>query len=468
MYQMTICGKSVDGRGNLLHVYNPVTGKILADYRAASPSQCEESLKAAQQAFPLWSSLSIEQREKYILEFASRLEEERESIIELLILETGKPRENAEYDFDMLPNCLRFYIEEMKRLYGRIIPDYSGDHLNLTIYTPLGVVVGYLAWNFPLLNLGYKLGPVLASGCTCVLKPSSETPLSALRVGEIIRECLPAGVANIVAGPSRELAPVMNSSTIPKLITLIGSSSTGRNIIRESATSIKHYSLELGGNAPAVVMNDADIESAALCITDGKFSNAGQVCVAPNRIFVHQDILREFTAAIMKHTKNISLESCSGQIQMGPLSSERAVKNMEFLVKDALDKGAVLAFGGKRKQPGYYFEPTVLTNVTKKMRVYTEEIFGPILPIISFSDQEDICTLANDTEYGLTAYLYTSSLSTAMQFSKNIIAGSICINEPYYHYNLPHGGLKESGIGKDCSAYSLEDYLSIKRISAKF
>ncbi len=464
-----IGGELVCGNGETMEVFDPATGFVAERFPAADATQAQEALDAAAAAFPAWSKMSLRQRGEVILRFASALEAERDKIIGLLIRETGKPLAGAVYDFEMLPNCLRFFYEEALRLEGDIILDPDNSHLNLIIRKPIGVVVGYLAWNFPLLNLGYKLGPVLASGCTCVLKPSSLTSLASLYVGEVAKASgVPSGVINIISGPGETLAKAMNSSKIPKMLTLIGSSQTGRKIITQSATSIKHFSLELGGNAPAVVCKSADVESAANHICDIKFGNAGQVCVAANRVFVHKAVKDTFLRNALAFISRITLGSgdMPADILMGPMISQKAQTEMASLVKDAVEKGARVLCGGKPAEGrGFFFLPTILDGVTPDMRVYKEEIFGPVMPVLAFDDGDDIAAMANDTEYGLAAYLFTNDLNEALSISRAIDAGSVSVNAPFYACNLPHGGLKESGIGKDCSKFSLEEYYGIQRIS---
>ncbi|MFI3207098.1 MAG: aldehyde dehydrogenase family protein, partial [Clostridia bacterium] len=440
---------------------------------SVSAEQANFALESAQEAFPKWAGLSINEREEYILKYAEVIESHREEIIDLLMLETGKLYGNAVYDYEMIPNCLKFFAAEAKSLHGEIIPDYDQAHINMIIRKPIGVVVGYLAWNFPLLNVGYKMGPSLASGCTCVLKPSSQTPLATMYVASLAEEAgMPKGVVNVVVGSGAKVSKVLNESTIPSMLTLIGSSATGMKIIEQSATSIKRYSLELGGNAPVMVMKDADVRLAAECTADLKVGNAGQVCVCANRVFVHEDIYEEYIDITKEFMSKVSLGSgkddSDGNIYLAPLVSDRAVAQMQDFVNDAVAKGAKVECGGKiADREGYFFEPTVLSGVTSDMKVYKEEIFGPILPIIKMTDSDCPKDLANDTEYGLAAYIYTKDLKTAMTLSQEIDSGSVCVNEPFYNFNLPHGGCKQSGVGKDCSVFSLEEYYNIQRISIK-
>ncbi len=469
-FKQLINGKLVNGEETPIKILNPATGEVITELGAASTKQVEDALQGAQEAFKTWSKLSLAKREEYIRRLIEVIKSHKSDIKACLVEETGKSDSIADYDFEMIPNCLDFFIEEAKRMHGEIIHDYNDEHLNMVIRKPLGVVACNLAWNFPLLNVGYKIGPILASGCTCVLKPSGDTPLATLMLSECIKEAgLPDGVINIIFGAGRNVSKVMNESTIPSMVTLIGSTFTGRTIIEQSSTSVKHFSLELGGNAPVVVMKDADIEQAAFCTADGKFGNSGQVCVAPNRIFVHEDVKDAFVKGVVEFASKLKFGTgLDGENILGPLVNEKAVSQMQKLVDDAVSKGAKIVHGGKRAQgKGFYFEPTILTDVNDTMLVYKEEIFGPIMPILTFNDSDDIVALANDTEFGLAAYVYTTNLNSALKLSKEIDSGSVCVNEPFYAFQLPHGGCKQSGIGKDCSHYSLEEYSTVQRISIK-
>lgn len=466
---MSINGKCVEGEGRVEKVMNPATGEVMVAYKSVSEAQCEDALQAADAAFKVWSKKTIEEREVCILAFRAELIEKQEELVAILMEETGKPLGNATYDYRMLIDCLDYFNEDNKRLCGKIIPNRSGSHLNLVDHVPLGVVVGYLAWNFPILNLGYKLGPILASGCTCVLKPSSVTPLTSLKIGEMAQKHFPAGVVNIISGSASVVSPILSTSPIPKMMTMIGSSSAGKQVIKDSADYLRHYSLELGGNAPFVLMADGDVKKAAFFACDLKYGNAGQICVSPNRVYIHEDVLDAFVAEVKAFVDSVELRTGddSEQVLMGPISSDYAADQMVAFTEDAVEKGARLVAGGRRTGVGYFFQPTMLVGVTPEMRVYQEEVFGPIMSIIPFNDSDDIVAMANDTEYGLAAYVFTNDLSKAMYLSENIMAGSVSVNEPLYDYNLPHGGLKESGVGKDCSTYSLEEYYYIKRVSIK-
>ncbi len=466
-YSMLINGKKEKGKGSF-PIDNPATGEAIAHVPEVSPENIQDCLNSAQAAFKKWSAMSLAERREPILNYAALLEKNSTEIIDLLISETGKPLDNAQYDFGMLVDCLRFFLEEAARLDQPIIRDANGKFLNYMLRQPLGVVVGYLAWNFPLLNLGYKLGPVLAAGCTAIIKPSQLTPLASLKCAELSLEAgIPAGVINMITGNDYSITEPLLTSHKTAMFTMIGSTKAGVGAMHTASTNIKHYSVELGGNAPVIVYDDADIKKAAADIVGLKFANAGQVCVSPNRCFVHERIYEEFLAEAKKQAANFVLGSGhdKGQL-MGPMISDKDRKRVLEMVKKAQEKGAKLICGGKAaERKGYFMEPTILCDVDRKMPLSCDEIFGPVLPVLPFSDKDDEIALANDTDLGLAAYAYTENLTRALKAAEKIQAGSVCINRVHYDLTLPHGGLKQSGIGKDCSHYSLEEYLTLKRIS---
>jgi acyl-CoA reductase-like NAD-dependent aldehyde dehydrogenase len=387
-----------------------------------------------------------------------------------LIAETGKPIDNAEYDFGMLTTCLRFFCEEAARVHQEVIPDPEGRFLNYTLRQPLGVVVGYLAWNFPLLNLGYKLGPVLAAGCTAIIKPSTLTPLATLRCAELLVEAgIPDGVVNVISGTDYDVTNPLLESDIPSMFTMIGSTAAGVGCMKSACTNVKHFSVELGGNAPVIVYDDADIDAAAASVVGLKFANTGQVCVSPNRCFVHADVYEAFLDAAKRNAIGITLGAGRGEgPRMGPMLTAKDRDRVLELIEDAVRNGASLVCGGKmpdRPAKGYFVEPTILRDVRQAMRLSCDEIFGPVLPVIPFTDEDDEIAMANDTEYGLAAYVYTTNLSRGLRAAAEIDSGSVCVNEVHYAVQLPHGGVKQSGVGKDCSRYSIEEYLTLKRVS---
>lgn len=470
MFKCYVNGELVNGQGGTLKVINPGTEDVIDEVSLISEEQAVGVLDYAQQGFEYWSGLTLMEREEWIRKLHGAIVENKDEIMDLLMQETGKLYDGAEEDYQMLPDCLDYFIEEAKRLSGEIINDLNGNHQNLIIREPVGVVVGYMAWNFPLLNLGYKLGPILASGCSCILKPSSMTPLATLKIAEILNDIdFPKGVINIVLGDTAKLSSIFNSSSITKLITLIGSSATGRQIISDSTDSVKHFSLELGGNAPAIVLKDFDEKKAAAMLTGFKAANCGQICVSPNRIFVHESKYDSFLDEALSVAKDIKPGwGNEERASISPLMTAWDRKRLIGIVEDAVEKGARLIYGGKafeEKEKGFYMMPTIIADVTPDMRCYREELFGPIMPVIKYDDSTDLVKAGNDTEYGLAAYLFSHNVNDIFKISKGLKFGTVCVNEPHYNYNLPHGGVKESGVGKDCSRYSLEEYYYVKRIT---
>lgn len=457
MYPMLVNGKPARSKKSI-DVVNPATGKVIGQVPEADAATIQQALKAAAQGFKVWSNTSPAERKTIILRYADLLEKNRNRLIALLITETGKPRDNAEYDFGMLTTCLRFFVEEFERLDQPVLHDPDGRFLHYIQRQPLGVVVGMLAWNFPLLNVGYKLGPALAAGCSVIIKPSHLTPLASLEVAYLAKKAgVPDGVINVLTSTDHDVMKTLLQSDVPALVTMIGSTRGGLEVMTSASTSIKHFSLELGGNAPVLVYPDADVRDAANKVVDLKFANTGQVCVSPNRCFVHESVYEEFVAAAKKR---------AATVKMGPLISDRARQNVLRFVASAVAAGAKIVCGGKAvKGAGYFMEPTILKNVDTKMQVACEEIFGPVLPIIKYTDADDEIALANDTECGLAAYVFTTNLEKGLRAARDIKSGSVCVNEVHYSVQLPHGGLKQSGVGKDCSRYSLAEYLTLKRVS---
>jgi len=457
VYPMMINGQLITANQSI-DIINPATAQVVGQVPESDLATTESALKAAERGFTIWSAKTPAERKQIVLHYADLLDQNSKRLTDLLIEETGKPQDNAKYDFGMLTTCLRFFVEEYERLDQPILHDPSGRFLHYIQRQPLGVVVGFLAWNFPLLNLGYKLGPVLASGCSAIIKPSRLTPLASLEAVYLLKEAgVPDGVVNVITGSDHKVTKALLESSIPSMVTMIGSTRGGLEVINSACTSIKHFSVELGGNAPVVVYPDANIQDAAYKIIDLKFANCGQVCVSPNRCYVHESIYDKFIEYAKKRIADV---------QMGPMITNEARQFVLSLIKSAKADGAEIVCGGHAIEgKGYFMEPTILGNVCKTMDVARKEIFGPVLPVIRYTDNDDEIALANETEYGLAAYIFTTNLSRALKAARDIKSGSVCVNEPHYSVQLPHGGLKQSGIGKDCSHYSLEEYLTLKRIS---
>jgi succinate-semialdehyde dehydrogenase/glutarate-semialdehyde dehydrogenase len=450
-------------------VFNPATGESIARVAMASEGDVTRALESAEAAASVYGALTINQRKSLIDCLIAKLKAAEEEIVALLVAETGKTQDIASYDFNMLVDCLGYYVEEVKRHYGETIPDYDDGHFNFLSFQPIGVVAGVLTWNFPLLNLGYKLGPALASGCASVFKISERTPMSSMRVAELIDEVgFPDGTVHFVCGSGRVVIPAMAQSRIPRLLTMIGSTLAGKKLIEHSPSSVKRFSLELGGDAPVLVFPDADLDAAVADIVGLKLANAGQICVAPNRVFVHQsiyDVFIEKATSLMESYRYLG-DPGDGP-ELSPLCTEASLEQMVAFCRPEMHGGTIVTGGQAADRPGYFLQPTLIKDVARGSKLTCEEIFGPIMPVMPFTDADDIFALANDTQYGLSAYLYTESIRRAMEAEKRLLFGNILINEVYYSLQLPHGGLKQSGFGKDVSRLALEDYFDTKRISIK-
>jgi succinate-semialdehyde dehydrogenase/glutarate-semialdehyde dehydrogenase len=385
--------------------------------------------------------------------------------------EMGKPWAQTHEDWDRVVASLDFYSEEIARFHDVGLADRAGTHIHRMVYEPAGVAVAFLAWNFPLLNLAFKIGPAMAAGCPIIIRPSDATPISAYAIGALCEKInLPKGVVQIISTENYTVADALTSSTIPQVITLIGSTTTGQHIMRTGATSIKRYSMELGGNAPVLIFEDANLDQAADVVTGIKFSNAGQICVAPNRVFVADSVREIFTKKVVERASiaKVGFDKDS-DIQTGPVIDGIAWNRLKGLIESAVSDGAQLLFGGGRPndlKSGYYIAPTVLTGVNETMEVYRQETFGPIISIIPFNNEVRLLQMANDCEEGgLTAYIFTNDLERAEYYASRLRYGEIQINGVKYDIDLPHGGIGQSGIGHDCSALALNDYLIQKRIT---
>ena len=468
-FKQYINGEMMEGTGRKVPVDCPGTGEVIGEISVAGEEQAQMALEAARDAFPSWSALTVEERGEWMMKLRDAIDNEREKLTDIMAHETGKLVSRAAMEINSLTSSLTFFLEQAKANYDQTIRDPQNRALNLSVREPLGVVVGYLAWNFPLSNLATKLGPILASGCTAVLKPATKTPLSTLYIGELMHRIgFPKGVMNIVVGSAREISSVLTKSKIPAMISLIGSSNAGRQLVKDSATSIKRFSLELGGNAPVIVTKNADVALAAEVCIAGKARNCGQICVSPQRVFVERSVHDEFIEQARKLADaakcgTLYEKDCS----IGPLITPESVTRMEALVKEALDKGAKLISGGKRpdyRDKGNYFLLTVLDNVTTDMLVFREEVFGPILSVMAYDDLDEAIRMGNDTEYGLYAYAFSNDIKETNSIARGLQFGTVSVNGAGGGIHLPHGGVKESGVGKDGSHYSLDEYYYIKSI----
>jgi len=462
---------ALTGGASSIKVINPATETLVATVSTAGPDDVEHALQAAKAAFPVWAATSISERQAWMRKLRDAVIAHEDWLRTCVHHEMGKPWAQTEEDWDRLVASLDFYAEEIARLHDYSLTDRAGTHTHRMVYEPAGVAVAFLAWNFPLLNLAFKIGPAMAAGCPIIIRPSDATPISAYAVGALCEMIdLPKGVVQILATESYAVADALTASTIPQVITLIGSTKTGQHIMRTGATSIKRYSMELGGNAPVLVFEDADLDLAADIVTGVKFSNAGQICVSPNRVFVAKAVREAFTQKVVDRARAAKVGfDKHADITTGPVIDGRAWTRLKGLVDDAVAGGATLLAGGERPtgmNAGHFLAPTVLAGVTETMAVYREETFGPIVSIVPFDDNTDLLRMANDCEEGgLTAYVFTRDLARAEHFSAHLRYGEIQINGVKYDIDLPHGGIGQSGVGHDCSALALHDYLVQKRIT---
>lgn len=469
--KMYVGGALRDGEnGARLPVICPATNQVVGEVARGSRKDAQEALAAAREGFETWRKTPLQERIDAMYRLRALVVKNEELLRECVMDEHGKTYAQAEEDWFTVVDSLQFYAEEMRRVRGEILPDVTGAFEHKLVWEPLGVAVGFLAWNFPLLNLGFKLGPALAAGCSLIIRPSQETPISAYIIGELCHEAgLPAGVVNILTGPTDEVADTLSSSDIPSLLTLIGSTETGTAIMKTGATSIKRYSMELGGNAPALVFADADLDLAADIVTALKFANAGQICVTPNRVYVEKPVHDAFVDKVVARAGKVVMgHGRNSGATMGPLINAAAQRRVERCVREAIADGAVCAHGGAIPddlRPGFYFQPTVLTNVREDMAVAREEIFGPVVSIMPFSDGDEALRRANTTTAGLTAYIFSRDAGRINWLSRELRYGEIQINGVRYNVDLPHGGIRQSGVGHDGSHLALHDYLSQKRIT---
>ncbi|MFI3280898.1 MAG: aldehyde dehydrogenase family protein [Rikenellaceae bacterium] len=448
----------------------PATGEAIAELDFASAADTERALQAAQKGFEYWSKLSLAERNEWIYKIRAAVIERKDELHYAVMYELGKTWESADEDIEMIIDALDYYPNEMLRYRSQMLPDIAGTHAHMLIHEPRGVAVSILAWNFPILNVAYKVAPALAAGCSVIIRPSAETPVSAYIFGEICASVgLPAGVVTVLTGSSRNTSIPMSTSTIPRVLTMIGSSSTGLKLVAQSATSIKKLGLELGGNAPALIFEDCDMQAALNTMVGLKFNNSGQVCVTPNRIFVQASIYDQFMAKFKEMTAALKVGFGRDQgVNMGPVVNIAARDRVMEMVQEAVEAGATMSLGGiPEGMPAgsSFMNPTILEGVTPDMRCFKEEIFGPVAAIIKFNDEADLDPMVNVPDAGLASYLFTNDLKRVQKYSKFIECGEVQVNGVRYAINLPHGGMKDSGLGHDCSHLALEDYLYTKRIS---
>ncbi|WP_344738800.1 aldehyde dehydrogenase family protein [Microbacterium awajiense] len=451
-------------------VVSPATGDVVGRLAWGGADDARDALVAARDAQQMWAAAGGDARAEWMDRLRERVIDAERELRTAVVAETGKTWGQSEEDYQLLVDSLSFYAAAARDLAPEPLADRAGTHTHELRSEPIGVAVAFVAWNFPLLNIAYKLGPAMAAGAPLVVKPSAKTSLSAAVLGRLCSEVgLPAGVVNLVWGDDVEIGDALSSSEIPALITLIGSADTAKHVMRVASTSVKRFSFELGGNAPVIVLPDADLDRAADIVATLKFANAGQVCVAPNRVLVHDDVADDLVARLVHRAHDVRVGAGGpGAVDMGPLIDEAAADRVLSLVDDAVSAGARVVAGGRRlpdAPTNAFVQPTVIVDVEADMRVAAEEIFGPVIGVQRFSDTRDAIDRANATTAGLSAFVFGSDASEIARCVDALQFGEVHVNGVKYAIELPHGGMKQSGSSCDCSLRALDDYLVTKRVS---
>jgi len=449
-----------------LNVDNPATGEIVGTVPKLGGVETREAIEAAERALPAWRKKTAKERAAVLRKWFDLMIQHQDDLAKLMTVEQGKPLAESKGEVAYAAAFLEWFGEEAKRVYGDSIPGHQADKRIFAIKQPIGVVACITPWNFPLAMITRKAGPAIAAGCTVVLKPASQTPFSALALAELAeRAGLPKGVFNVVTGSAGDIGSELTSNPIVKKLSFTGSTEVGKLLMAQCAQTVKKVSLELGGNAPFIVFDDADLDAAVEGAMASKYRNTGQTCVCVNRIYVQDSVYDAFaqklTAAVGKLNPANGLETGASQ---GPLIDDKAVLKVEEHIEDAVTKGAKIVAGGKRHaKGGRFFEPTVLTGVTPSMLVAKEETFGPVAPLFRFATEDEAIAQANNTEFGLAAYFYGRDVARVFRVAEALESGMVGINTGLISTEVaPFGGVKESGLGREGSKYGIEEYLEIK------
>jgi succinate-semialdehyde dehydrogenase/glutarate-semialdehyde dehydrogenase len=468
-------GKQDASPSSYYSVYNPATDEHLAQIIKCGGKETSYAIKAAADAFPSWSlKYSAKDRCKLLWNWYHLCKEARDDITTLMTLESGKPLAESRGEFDLGIESITWFAEEARRSGGDIFESPDPKKRYLTIKQPVGVVAAITPWNFPFSMITRKVAPAIAVGCTVVLKPAELTPLTAIALSVLaIKAGIPTGVFNIVSGDATEIGTELMASSLVRKFSFTGSTGVGKLLLKQSADTVKKASLELGGNAPFLVFKDANIKKAALDVATSSYRNAGQTCICTNRVLVDAAVADQFTEALLARVEKYKLgDGMETGTTMGPLISDIAVGRVEDKVREAVEDGAQCIIGGSRPsdlsssiKDGYFYQPTILTNVHPKMNIAKEEIFGPVTPVMSFKDENEMIKAANDTQYGLAAYAYTNDLARAWRVAEALEYGQVGINEVNITNEIaPFGGVKESGLGREHSKYGLGEFQEIKSI----
>ena len=452
--------------GETTPIVNPANGQVIAEVARCGQAEARRAIEAAERAHAQWRRHTAKERSRALRRWFDLMMQHQEDLARIMTAEQGKPLNESRGEIAYGANFIEWFAEEAKRVYGDTIPAPANDKRIVTIKQPVGVVACITPWNFPNAMLTRKIGPALATGCTVVCKPANSTPLSALAIAELsVRAGIPAGVINILAGRTAEIGEEFTSNPVVRKLTFTGSTEVGKTLIQQCAATVKRTSMELGGNAPFIVFDDADLEAAVQGAVISKYRNAGQTCVCANRFLVQAGIYDAFAERLAAAVREFKVgDGMQEGTTIGPLIDLDAANAVLAMVDEAVTNGAQAIVGGKRAANGGCFvEPTVLTDVVPKMRVFREEIFGPVAPLIRFETEQEAIELANDTEFGLAAYFYSRDIGRVWRVAEGVDYGIVGINEGLISNEAaPFGGMKQSGNGREGSKYGMDEYLEIK------
>lgn len=465
--QAFIQGKWCDAESKkTIDVTNPANAQLLGTVPKMGANETRTAIEAANQALPAWRALTAKERATILRRWFDLMMANQDDLAKLMTLEQGKPLAEAKGEIAYAASFIEWFAEEGKRIYGDTIPGHQADKRLIVIKQPIGVTAAITPWNFPAAMITRKAGPALAAGCTMVLKPASQTPFSALALAELAQRAgIPDGVFNVVTGSASEVGNELTGNPLVRKLSFTGSTEIGRQLMQQCAKDIKKVSLELGGNAPFIVFDDADLDKAVEGALASKFRNAGQTCVCANRLYVQDGVYDAFAKKLQAAVEKLTLGDGLAQgVTTGPLIDEKAVAKVKEHIEDALSKGARIITGGQPHElDGNFFQPTILVDVPASAKVAKEETFGPLAPLFRFKDEADVVAQANDTEFGLAAYFYARDLSRVFRVGEALEYGIVGINTGIISNEVaPFGGIKASGLGREGSKYGIEDYLEIK------
>lgn len=469
-YEMFIGGKWHGKSLEQLEVINPATNEVIGTVPRGGKEEARLAVDAAEEALNDWKSKTAEERSNYLMRWNELINREREKIGTIMTMEQGKPLSEAIGEVDYANGFISWYAEEGKRIYGDIIPSSHNNKRILVHKQPVGVVAAITPWNFPAAMITRKVAPALAAGCTVVIKPANQTPLTAFKLVELADKAgFPRGVINVVTGRSNEIGKTWNADSRVRKLTFTGSTEVGKKLMKGAADTMKKISLELGGHAPVIVMDDADIDKAVEGTVASKFRNAGQTCVCANRVYVHESIKDVFHEKLIEAVSKLKVGNGLDEgVDIGPLIDSDAVQKVEEHVKDAVNKGGTIAYGGENIK-GLYYKPTVLMDVTDDMLCMRDETFGPLIPITTFREEEEVIRRANDSNYGLAAYVFTENIGRAIRISEALEYGIVGLNDGVPSTpQAPFGGFKESGLGREGGSQGIEEFIETKYISLAF